>query len=680
MSINNNLPYQLMPLTEAFADYSGGVKAFLVEHGDFVDDTKDCYVAVVIDDFINLTSKTCDATDIFGAEIQLPNEDAVLSAIVFKKDLSLPNGGFIDFEMDWSPSLIVDGHLTARVMNLSGGNTLIKGNCTVSEVLYGFYNHGELTVEGFVDCPLIIADDYSMKLNGKVNAKYIMGTAWKTLAPLANVPVWDENDDAKKIKSIIDPFFMDAYGLDGGLINIALDVGDCILKEKPANAKKRQKSDYYQLSDYVKAKLQAFQTQQNNNQPVTTLNLGGCCHMGELPLQFRQFKLAELINLRNNSMKVLPTWFNEFNQLRHLDLSTNDIKVLKLSLHQQANIESLNISDTLILNIQDELKALPKLTELCFGKKDYGNGGEEWGRLAINFDWSRTPNLQHLHINETGWFWDWDVDFNFYTRCKNLKYLHFGYVPRGKMGKHLSQLQQLEFYGVESGWQLDGDNDETIIELDIDVLASLPRLQMLYISKDASGITKETITALRTRLPKLIICAPYAKFDFAHDAEFEKINESFEKTQNYQKYEPKNEAIVQQMLSLVQTHRLDISPQWFDKTWLNILTHLEGKASQCENMAEKSKLIKHFLDATQLLKPYITKTSSWTHLIAYGYDLWQLVNSAEIWYLLRREDHSAEHLIWAIEQLKICLPIEQKKGLYKEFAELYKLAQELQAK
>jgi hypothetical protein len=669
-----NLPYQLVSLKDAFPDYAGGAKAFLLDHGDFVNKPKDCYVAVVEEDFTNLTTKTCDVDDIFGAEIALPNDKAYLSALYFKKNLNLPNGGFSDYEMELSTSLIVDGNLTTRVMNLSGGHTSINGNCTIKEVLYGFYNHGELTVNGFVDAPLIIADDYSMNLKGTVIAQYIMGTAWKTLAPFNKTPVWDVSDDAKKIKAVMDPFFMDANGFDGGLINIALDIGDCILKEKPADAIKRKKSDYYQLSDYVKAKLQVLEAQKT---PVTKLQLGGC-HMGQFPEQFKQFKSATLINLSNNSIKALPTWLDQFSQLRHLDLSTNDIKTLKLSPEQQANIESLNISDTLILKIENEYKQLPQLTELCIGKKDY-QGDEKVGRLAIDFEWSRTPKLQHLHINETGWFYEWDIDFYFY-QCKQLKYLHFGYLPRGKMGTYLSQLQQLEFYGFESGWQLEGDEDASTIEIDIDVLASLPHLQMLYITKDNGGMTADTISALRKRMPNLYICAPYAKFGFAMDDSFEKLNTQFEKVQNYQAYEPKNEATVQQMLTMVQEHRHNISPKWFDKTWLHILMHLEGKARDCDDMAGKSKLIKDFLDVTQLLKPHIAKTASWTHLTRYGYDLWELVYSAEIWYALRRADHNAEHLAWALEQFAIYLPIEQKQGHRKEFAGLYEIALELKAK
>ena len=394
--------------------------------------------------------------------------------------------------------------------------------------------------------------------------------------------------------------------------------------------------------------------------------------MGEFPQQFRQFKAAELLNLQNNSIKALPTWLDEFANLRHLNLNTNDIKTLKLSSQQQANIESLNINDTLILNIQDETKQLPKLTELCFGKKDYGNGGDDWGRLAIDFDWSRTPNLQHLHINETGWFWPWDTDFNFYTQCPQLKYLHFGYIAHGAMGKHLSQLKQLEFYGYETGWN--SDESDYSGQLDIDTLASLPNLAVLYIAKDGRGFDKNTIQTLRQRLPNLYISAPYVDAKFPKDLTIEGMNNVFEKTRNYQVYEQKNDVNVQKMLEFVQEHRLNISPKWFDKTWENILKHLEGKARSCDDAADKKVLIKQLYETTQIVKPLNPKTASWTHLMRYGYDLWELVYSAEIWYALRREDHNATHLAWALAQLHICVAVEQRQGHRKEFAGLLELA------
>jgi Leucine rich repeat len=669
--VRKEAPYALVPLSEAFASYEGGAKAFLLEHGDFVNDEKNCYAAVITEDFISEINGSHDYDSLFGAEINLP-EDAYLSAIYFKKNLSIPNACYLDYDSDFSPSLIVDGNVTARALSLSGGNTLIKGDCTVSEIIYGFYNHGELVVNGATSAPLIIANDYSIELNGAVNADYMMGSAWKTLAPKAKLPIWDVTEHKKEIKSVMDTFFMNEYGFDADLIHIAVMVGDCVLKNKPAKAKKRKKSNYYQLSDSVKEKLADYKQQQDNSLPVTVINLNGQ-DMGELPAQFKQFKAVKNLNLTNNGIKKLPDWFGDLNELRHLNLRGNYIKNFKLSPQQQANIESLNISDNLILRIQDELKPLPKLTELWLGKEDH-IGDEEWGKLAFNFDWSRTPNLQHLHINETGWFWPWDNDFEFYRQCPNLKYLHFGYLAKGAMGKHLAQLKQLEFYGYETCWN---SQDEHIGELDFDTLLALPHLAVLYVTKSGKGFDKDVIQTLRQRLPHVYISAPYADAGFAQDKAFEEINEAFKKIQNYQYFVLENEDNVKKMLAMVLQHRLEISPKWFDKTWANILEHLDAKAGNCIDLEAKHVYIKEFLDVATLVKPYIPKTASWTHLMSYGYDLWESVQRAEIWYALRRPDQTAEHLAWAQAQLDICLPIEQKQGYRHIFAGLQELADTL---
>lgn len=117
-------------------------------------------------------------------------------------------------------------------------------------------------------------------------------------------------------------------------------------------------------------------------------------------------------------------------------------------------LETLNITDTLITQLDSQNAALPSLTEFSFGKKLYEDN-PLIGRYAVDFDWSRTPNLQHLHMDAIGWWWSWSDDFGFY-QCQKLTYLHLGYIVDGVMGGALSQLQQLEYYGFNTGYQSDG--------------------------------------------------------------------------------------------------------------------------------------------------------------------------------------------------------------------------------
>lgn len=670
------LPYKLLPIKHAFTDYPGGAKGFLEAHGDYVSNEKDCYVAVVEDDFTNLTAKTCDATDIFGAEIILPNDDANLSAIVFKKNVILTNCCYADVDSDFSPSLIVEGNLTARALSLSGGHTQINGNCTITEAIYGHYNHGELTVNGTTNTPFIIADDFSMTLNGPVVAQYMMGTDWKTLAPLANVPIWDVANDAKKIKAVMDSFYLeeydvDEYGFDDALMHTAMMVGDCVLKDKPVGAKKRNKADYVQISDKAKQQLAVLQAQLADNMSVTALQFANS-NMCELPTQLKQFTSAQTINLRSNGITKLPAWLQSFSNLQHLDVSNNPIKKLALSPEQQANLQSLNITNTQIVEIENAYKNLPQLNEFCLGKKDDENN-EKIGRLALDFEWSRTPKLQHLHIADSGWMHEWDYDFGFY-QCSQLKYLQFGYAPIGAMGKQLSHLQQLQYYGFETGFE---KTNQEPCKIDIEVLASLPNLAMLHIGGMGFGMDKDKIDAIRQRLPKLYISAPNISGAFAQENAFKQLNQQLNMAKARGEATQLG-AIMKDMLQALPEHKLAISPKMFELTAANLLKHCDETARNCKMPAKKPVLIKQFYDATVLLKPLLPKTASWTHLMPNGYDLWEKTHMAEVWYALRREDHSAEHLNWALKQLAICLPVEQKQGHRKEFAGLYELALQMQ--
>ncbi|MBC7755093.1 MAG: hypothetical protein H7Z20_00315 [Bdellovibrio sp.] len=170
----DQLPYKIISLDKAFHDYPGGAEAFLPEHGDFVNKPKDAFVIVVEDDFISDMTGAFSHEDMVGSLPDLP-EGGVFSAILFKKDLHIPNACYLDYDMDYSPSLIVEGNLTAKTLNLAGGQTHVYGDCTVSEVLYGHYNHGSLIVDGTTIAPLIIAFDYSMTFNGKVHAEHVIG-------------------------------------------------------------------------------------------------------------------------------------------------------------------------------------------------------------------------------------------------------------------------------------------------------------------------------------------------------------------------------------------------------------------------------------------------------------------------------------------------------------------------
>lgn len=685
--VAGNLPYKIIPLAEAFPDYPGGPEAFLPEHGDFVSKPKDAFVILVQDDFISDMAGAFSHEDLLGT-LTYPSNDAIFSAILFKKDLHIPNACYLDYDMDYSPALIVEGNLTAKTLNLAGGQTHIKGDCTVSEVLYGHYNHGSLIVDGTTTAPLVIASDYSMTFNGAVKAEYVMssGSASNMYEPKFNISALgfklnvklpslkkrflDVSEDFEQIAKIIDEAFLRYKDFDDENINTALNKGDSLFKGKNANP--RSHDDY--LPDFVLEKLKALKEQVANNEAITTLNFTGC-YLKTLPDELRAFPQVEQLIFWNNDLQKLPSWFNEYSALRHLNLSCNSSLVaLMLSPQQMAQLESLNIIETRISAITDNSSALSNLIELGFGFK--WDDDSELRRFAIDFDWSRTPQLQHLHIAENGWYWTWNDNFSYY-QLSHLTYLHHGYVVSGEMDSQLTQLKNLEYYGFVTSWT--SDNSYTG-DINIETLQSLKKLRVLRIERSAQNFTEATFKAIRQAMPQLYIIAPYIDATFTADAPLIKLSEAFEllqSKQSYRAYTQDNDATALAMFNYVLQHRTDISPKIFQSTCATVLKQFEQKAHACEDVLLKKTRIKHLANIAEQLQPYIPPTASWTHLLEFGaYKLWEQVHSDLIWYALRRADHNQTHMTWALAQLEICLPIGAKTNS-NEFNEMYNLANEL---
>ncbi len=87
--------------------------------------------------------------------------------IIIKGDLFVNN--IYNFETDYGIHLIVLGNVIAKNIIVGGQDINISGNLTISEVFLGFYNHGSMFVEGNVNCPTIIIEDYSFVTNGEVD-------------------------------------------------------------------------------------------------------------------------------------------------------------------------------------------------------------------------------------------------------------------------------------------------------------------------------------------------------------------------------------------------------------------------------------------------------------------------------------------------------------------------------
>jgi hypothetical protein len=678
-------PYKIVSLAEAFPNYHGGPEDFLHDHGNFVSKPEEVFVIVVEAHFISDIEGAFTHEDIFGT-LPFPNESAVCAALLFKKDLTIPNACYLDYDLDYAPSLIVEGNVTARALNLGGGQTHIKGDCTVTEVLYGHYNHGSLIVDGTTTAPLIIASDYSMSFNGRVEANYVMsnGSAFKMNGPAFKIealglkfkmklPTFkkrhlDTDANRSEIAAIIDPHFLTHHGFNDENINIALIKGDSLLKNKPIGAKNRRREDY--LSQATLDKLAELAARETSGLTITEIDFTGCS-LDEIPQEVQKYTHVERLTVRNNGIEYLPEWFSSLNALRELDLSNNSgLSALRLGSAQMKTLERLDLGNTCISSSNDSEMPLPMLRELVAGKPLYEEN-PAIGNFAITFDWSRVPSLQHLHLHYTSYYWTWDTDFGFY-QLKHLKYLHHGYIVSGPMGNNLSQLQNLEFYGYETGWSSDGNHAG---QLDIDTLARLPKLRVLHIEKSGRGVSQELIFLLRKRFPNLYIIAHALDATFEADLAIEKKYGLWLKT--YGEYRLENDALVQVVFNEALEARLRLSPKLFEEIMTYALGHARDAIYQVEDRSAREPRFKVLIDMVNRVKDFVPQCASWTHLLdRRTYRLWECVYASVIWYALRRADHTFVHLEEALAQLAICLPIEKNTGR-NEFIDLYEIAQEL---
>lgn len=714
--VADNLPYKIIPLAEAFPDYPGGAEAFLPDHGDFVSKPKDAFVILVQDDFISDMAGAFSHEDLLGT-LTYPSNDAIFSAILFKKDLHIPNAVYLDYNTDYSPALIVEGNLTAKTLNLAGGQTHIKGDCTLSEVLYGHYNHGSLIVDGTTTAPLIIASDYSMTFNGKVHAEHVIrdGSAFKMNEPTFNISalgfklkfklpklarkILDFDADRAQITKILDPLFLTYASFDDENINTALNKGESLY----VSAKTPRKPDAY-MSDQVLEKIKAYETAHAKGEAILRVDLTGC-YLKQVPEELSTYTALNTLILWNNSIETLPAWLPTLSALRHLNLSCNSgLSELSLSPQQMAQLETLNIADTLITSLDSQHAALPSLIEFSFGKKLYEEN-QLIGRYGLDFDWSRTPNLQHLHIDAIGWWWPWNDDFGFY-QCQKLSYLQLGYVVNGDMGEHLCKLQNLEFYGFVTGFQSDGDYEGII---NVKSLKRLPKLQVLNMEQNGKMVNMDNIRAIRAALPQVYVCAPnlynnlsLINVDSQHSAEMSDIYAQVGLTRDDDKIKadvPEDLAIqlkYKAWLSSYGSHkptletvlaafdealnnRLSISPHLFEEVMTSSLKFVRNSIYDIEDRSLRQPLFVVLNSLVEKLMPIMPKPASWTHLLPFTtYQIWELVFVSKIWYLLRRADRSPQHLAEAIVLLAICLPIEAKKN-GSEFKELGEVLLEIQS-
>ncbi|QJB36903.1 hypothetical protein HF324_03140 [Chitinophaga oryzae] len=101
-----------------------------------------------------------------------------IAGMIFRGNLQVDNS-IIDYEPDtYACFLLIEGNLTCR--NLVAGCVPIhvKGNVYVRETFIGYYNHGEVTIDGDLHARLWIEDDHQTTVKGTVHAVTFAPKDW----------------------------------------------------------------------------------------------------------------------------------------------------------------------------------------------------------------------------------------------------------------------------------------------------------------------------------------------------------------------------------------------------------------------------------------------------------------------------------------------------------------------
>jgi hypothetical protein len=137
-----------------------------------------------------------------------------VDAVIVDGDLTVA-GAVVNRDSDVGVALVVMGNLRATGLIAAGSEIVVRGDLVVDGIIFGYYNHGSVTVKGATRATAIITEYHSFQLAGAVDAITIGGRGRVTEAdsfssyapalvpeiltegsPAGGYPDWDRTADA----------------------------------------------------------------------------------------------------------------------------------------------------------------------------------------------------------------------------------------------------------------------------------------------------------------------------------------------------------------------------------------------------------------------------------------------------------------------------------------------------
>jgi len=292
-------------------------------------------------------------------------DDHPILGIIVNGDLTV-TGQICQEECDFGETLLVLGNLKAKHIDKGGAEFYITGDCKVAGAIYGYYNHGMLTVEGETTAKFIIKDDHEFDF-GYINKESIT---------VNNYSDYGECD--YYAPDLVENFVKEVLNMDEEEpdINIKrfikrLDEGKSVLKKGAKStrqkteeliAKSARQGKYIVEFDLSDKKLDSFPLNLLEIKTLKKLDLSEN-PIGNIPEEIGELENLEELYLKECCLSELPVNISRLKNLKILDICSNDI-ILPESIGELKNLTVLRMGRNQPLSLPKSIVELQNLKEL----------------------------------------------------------------------------------------------------------------------------------------------------------------------------------------------------------------------------------------------------------------------------------------------------------------------------
>lgn len=320
-----------------------------------------------------------DGDAFINTDLDLDSYQAEADGIVINGNLYV-TGSIINMEGDYGPFLVVAGNVTAKNIDKGGSDIYIYGDCKISNVIYGYYNHGELTVKGTVGAQYIINSDHFFEF-AHVETTAICINDYSDCDEYDYYP---EDFSRVFVAEVLDETL---EAINSNIFIQRVNEGKRVMKSGAKPARKIVEEYIRELAESDTSISELNLSDKRLQQfPRSVLKMLGLKKLvlnnnsiGRLPEEIDKLEHLEELHLENCGLEELPETIGNLEKLRVLNVSSNNncdddnpnLQVgirLPESIGKLKKLTSLDISYNNACQLPESLKELENLEVLSVYK------------------------------------------------------------------------------------------------------------------------------------------------------------------------------------------------------------------------------------------------------------------------------------------------------------------------